>query len=222
MPYKDIFCFVIKIQKTLLKKPTDFIHLFWTENGEQADQKYISTRLDRLIHAVRTNGATVNSITHASSIELLTYGFNERTRNIFTHHTPYSKISQQHYTLAVNRVLDSIAAALVKNHGEKITTQIISKQRGDARVSDGDGLQQSPLEDDLQLSPQESLASPLSLPIISTQTIVETEHPNDHESAKIQKSQLWRNVPDMKPQEQAKNSSMTKDSDRATTAEAQK
>ncbi|KAA6366803.1 MAG: hypothetical protein EZS28_037671, partial [Streblomastix strix] len=97
-----------------------------------------------------------------------------------------------------------------------------SKQRGDAGVSDGDGLQQSPQGDDLQLSPQETLASPLSLPIISSQPIVEAESPNDHESAKAQNSQMQKDDQDMKPQEEAQNSSMTKDSDRATTAGAQK
>ncbi|KAA6361775.1 MAG: hypothetical protein EZS28_042698, partial [Streblomastix strix] len=104
----------------------------------------------------------------------------------------------------------------------KQATQIISKQRGDARGSDGDGLQQSPQGDDLQLSPQETLASPLSLPIISSQPIVETESPNDHESAKAQNSQMQKDDQDMEPQEEAQNSSMTKDSDRAPTAEAQK
>ncbi|KAA6358267.1 MAG: hypothetical protein EZS28_046206, partial [Streblomastix strix] len=59
-----------------------------------------------------------------------------------------------------------------------------------ARACEGDGLQQAPLVDDLQLSPQETLASPFSLPIISTQSIVEAESPNDHESAKVKKSQM--------------------------------
>ncbi|KAA6378025.1 MAG: hypothetical protein EZS28_026446, partial [Streblomastix strix] len=101
-------------------------------------------------------------------------------------------------------------------------TWIISKQRGDARGSDGDGLQQSPLGDDLQSSPQETLASPFSLPIISSQPIVEAESPNDHESAKAQNSQMQKDDQDVKLQEEAQNSSMTKDSDRATTAGAQK
>ncbi|KAA6365328.1 MAG: hypothetical protein EZS28_039144, partial [Streblomastix strix] len=101
-------------------------------------------------------------------------------------------------------------------------TQIISKQRGGARVSEGDGLQQSPQGDDLQLSPQETLASPLSLPIISTKSIVEAKSPNDHESAKAQNSQMQKDGQDGKPHEEAQNSSITKDSDRATTAGAQK
>ncbi|KAA6363497.1 MAG: hypothetical protein EZS28_040976, partial [Streblomastix strix] len=96
------------------------------------------------------------------------------------------------------------------------------KIKGDARVSDGDGLQQSSLGDDLQLSPQETLASPLSLLIISTQPIVEAESPNDHESAKVQNSQMQKDDQDGKPQGEAQNSRMTKDSDRATTAGAQK
>ncbi|KAA6365673.1 MAG: hypothetical protein EZS28_038801, partial [Streblomastix strix] len=97
-----------------------------------------------------------------------------------------------------------------------------SKQRGDAGVSDGDGLQQSPQGDDLQLSPQETLASPLSLPIISIQPIVEAEPPNDHESAEAQNSQMQKDDQDVKPQEEAQNLSTTKDSDRATTVRAQK
>ncbi|KAA6395849.1 MAG: hypothetical protein EZS28_008620 [Streblomastix strix] len=117
---------------------------------------------------------------------------------------------------------DSIASALVKNHCEKQATQIISKQRGGARVSEGDVLQQSPLGDDLQLSPQEILASPLSLPIISTNHIVEAESSNDHESANVWKSQLQKDDHDVEPQEEAQNSVFIKDSDRATTAGAQK
>ncbi|KAA6362080.1 MAG: hypothetical protein EZS28_042392 [Streblomastix strix] len=71
---------------------------------------------------------------------------------------------KKYYIFAVNRKQDFIASALVKNHGEKQATQIISKQWGGAGVSEGDGLQQSPLGDDLQLSPQETPASPLRPP----------------------------------------------------------
>ncbi|KAA6392067.1 MAG: hypothetical protein EZS28_012409, partial [Streblomastix strix] len=70
---------------------------------------------------------------------------------------------------------------------------------------------------------QEPLASPLSLPIISSQPIVEAESPNDHESARAQNSQIQKDDQDVKPQEEeAQNSSIAKDSDRATTAGAQK
>ncbi|KAA6368691.1 MAG: hypothetical protein EZS28_035782, partial [Streblomastix strix] len=48
------------------------------------------------------------------------------------------------------------------------------------------------------------------------------ESPNDHESAKVQKSQIKKDDQDVEPQNEAQNSSMTKDSDRATTSEAQK
>ncbi|KAA6329886.1 MAG: hypothetical protein EZS28_053564, partial [Streblomastix strix] len=95
-------------------------------------------------------------------------------------------------------------------------------QRGGARVAEGDGLQQSPLRDDLQLSSQETFASPPSLPIISIQLIVEAESPKDSESAKVQKSQMQKENQDVEQQKEAQESSMTKDSDRATTTEAQK
>ncbi|KAA6398367.1 MAG: hypothetical protein EZS28_006110, partial [Streblomastix strix] len=118
---------------------------------------------------------------------------------------PDSKMNNKFYVFAVNKEQDSIASALVKNHGMKQATQIVSKQRGDAR-----------------LYPQETLASPLSLPIISSQPIVEAESPNDHESANAQNSQMQKDVQDIKPQDKAQNSSMTKDSDRVTTVGAQK
>ncbi|KAA6367907.1 MAG: hypothetical protein EZS28_036565 [Streblomastix strix] len=192
------------------------------KNWKQVDQRYISTRLERLVQTLGVQNATANSIRHTSSTELAAQGFDGRTINFYTHHAPDSKMNKKFYVFAVNKEQDSIASALVKNHGMKQATQIISKQRGDARVSDGDGLQQSPQRDDLQLSPQETLASPLSLPIISTQTIVEAVSPNDHESAKVQNSQMQKDVQDVKPQEEAQNSSITKDSDRATIVGAQK
>ncbi|KAA6390317.1 MAG: hypothetical protein EZS28_014158 [Streblomastix strix] len=176
-------------------------------NWKQADQRYISTRFERLVQTLEVQNTTANSNRHAYSTELAAQD---------------SKINKVFYNFAVNKEQDSIASTLVNNHGEKQATQIILKQRGGARVSEGDGLQQSPLEDDLQLSPQETLASPLSLPIISTQSIVEAESPNDHESAKVQKSQMQKDYQDIDPQDEAQNSSMIKDSDRATTAEAQK
>ncbi|KAA6368733.1 MAG: hypothetical protein EZS28_035740 [Streblomastix strix] len=133
-----------------------------------------------------------------------------------------SKMNKKFYIFAVNNVRDSIASTLVKNHCEKKTTQIISKQWGGARESEGDSPQQSPLGDNLYLSPQETLASLLSLPIISTQPIVVDESHNDHKSAKVKKSQMQKDDQDVEQQEEAQDSSMTKDSDIAATAEAQK
>ncbi|KAA6390187.1 MAG: hypothetical protein EZS28_014285 [Streblomastix strix] len=213
---KTFFAWLIRLREHLQKNPTNFIHQFWSENWEQADQKCISTRLERLVQTLRVKGATGNSKRHASSIELAAQGFDGRIINVFTHHTsdgwfrseptrrkrPDSKLNKKFYIFAVNKERDSIAFALVKIHGDKQATQIISKQRGDAR-----------------LSPQETLASLLSLPIIPTQPIVEADSPNDRESAKIQNSQMQKDDQDVEPQE---NSSMTKDSDRATTAQAQK
>ncbi|KAA6385917.1 MAG: hypothetical protein EZS28_018557 [Streblomastix strix] len=221
-PIETFFVWLTRLREHFYQSPTNFIHLFWTENWKQADQKCISTRLERLVQTLGGQNATANSIRHAFSTELAAQGFDGRTINCFTHHTPDSKMNNKFYFFAVNKEQDSIASALVKNHGEKQATQIISKQRGGARVSEGDGLQQSPLGDDLQLSPQETLASPLSLPIISTQPIVETESPNDHESAKVQNSQIQKDDQDVEPQKEAQDSSMTKDSDRATTSGAQK
>ncbi|KAA6374084.1 MAG: hypothetical protein EZS28_030390 [Streblomastix strix] len=102
-----------------------------TETFFQADQRYISTRLERLAQTLGVQNATANSIRHASSIELIAQGFDGRIINIFTYHTPDSKMNKVFYIFAVNRELNSKASALVKNHGEKQTTQIISKQRGE-------------------------------------------------------------------------------------------
>ncbi|KAA6365658.1 MAG: hypothetical protein EZS28_038816 [Streblomastix strix] len=221
-PTETLFVWLTRLREHLQQRPTNIIHLFWTENWKQADQRYICTRLERLVLTLGVQNATANSIRHASSTELAAQGFDGRTINVFTHHTSDSNMNKKFYFFAVNKEQDSIASALVKNHGEMHATQIISKQRDEARVSEGDGLQQSPSGDDLQLFPQETLASPLSLPIISTQPIVEAESPNDHESAKVQNSQMWQDDQDVEQQEEAQDSSMTKDSDRATTAGAQK
>ncbi|KAA6373951.1 MAG: hypothetical protein EZS28_030522 [Streblomastix strix] len=167
----------------------------------QTGQRYISTRLNRFIQTLGVQNATANSIRHASSTELAAQGFDGRTINVLTHHIPDSKMNQKFYIFAVNREQDSIAFSLVQNHGEKQATQIVSKQRGGSRVSE---------------------ASPLSLPIISTKPIVEAESPNDHESAKVQNSQMQKDEQDAEPQDEVQDSSMTKDSDRATTAGAQK
>ncbi|KAA6401376.1 MAG: hypothetical protein EZS28_003099 [Streblomastix strix] len=120
------------------------------------------------------------------------------------------------------REQEFIASALVKNHGEKQATQIISKQMGGARVAEGDVLQQSTLGDVSYLFPQETLALPLSLPIISTQPFVEAEFINDHENAKGLKSKMQKDCLDVEPHEETQNSSMTTDSERTASAEAQK
>ncbi|KAA6399725.1 MAG: hypothetical protein EZS28_004745, partial [Streblomastix strix] len=221
-PTETFFVWLTRLRENFQQSPTNFIHLFQTENWKQADQKYISTCLERLVQTLGVQNATANSIRHASATELAAQGFDGMTINVFTHHTPDSKMNKKFYIFAVNKEQDSIASVLVKSHGEKQATQIISKQRGRARVSEGDELQQSPLGDDLQLSPQETLASPLFLPIISTKPIVEAEPSNDHESAKVQNSQMQKDNQDAKPHEEVQYSSMTKDSDRATTAVAQK
>ncbi|KAA6385893.1 MAG: hypothetical protein EZS28_018579, partial [Streblomastix strix] len=211
-----------RLRQHFQQSPTNFILLFCTENWKQADQRYISTRLERLVQTLGVLNARANSIRHASSTELAAQGFDWRTINVFTFHTLDSKMNKKFFIFAVNKEQDSIASALVKNHGEKQITQIIAKQWGGAGVSEGDGLQQSPLSYDLQLSPLGTLASPLSLLIISTQLFDEAESPNDHGNAKVQNLQMQKEDQDVKPQEEAQNSSMTKDSDRATTDGAQK
>ncbi|KAA6377106.1 MAG: hypothetical protein EZS28_027367 [Streblomastix strix] len=193
-----------------------------TNDRRQADHGYISTRLERLVQTFEVKRATVNSIRHASSTELAAQGFDGKTINVFTHHTTDSMMNQNFYISTVNREQDSIASALASNHSEKQATQTIPKQRYGARVSERDELQQFLLGDDLKLSSQETPASPLSLPIISTKSIVEAESLNDHESAKVQKSKTNKDVKDVEPQKEIQTSSITKDSDRATIAEVQK
>ncbi|KAA6355218.1 MAG: hypothetical protein EZS28_049256, partial [Streblomastix strix] len=203
-PTETFFVWLTRLREHFQQSPTNFIHLFWTENWKRADQRYISTRLERLVQTLRVQNATANSIRHESSTELAAQGFDGRTINCFTHHTPDSQMNNKFYVFAVNKEQNSIASAHVKNHGMKQATQIISKQMGDAKFSD------------------ESIASPLSLPIISSQSIVEAESPNDHESEKAQNSQMQKDDQDVKPQDDAQNSSMAKDSDRATNAGYQK
>ncbi|KAA6383357.1 MAG: hypothetical protein EZS28_021117 [Streblomastix strix] len=159
-------------------------------------------------------------IEYTSSKEQAAQGYDGRKIVIFTHHTSDSKLNQKYYIFAVNREQDSIASALVKNFNQKQTTQIISKQQSEARVSEGSGLQQFPQQDGLQFSAQQTLNQPLSLQNISTQPIVEAESHNDHQSANFQMSQMMKDDVDAELQEEAQDLSMTKDSDRATIAEA--
>ncbi|KAA6359990.1 MAG: hypothetical protein EZS28_044483, partial [Streblomastix strix] len=147
-PTETFFVWLTRLREHFQQSPTNFKHLFWTENWKRADQRHISTRLERLVQTLGVQNTTANSIRHASSTELAAQGFDGRTINCFTHHTPDSKMNNKFYVFAVNKEQHSIASALVKNHGKKQATQIVSKQRGDARVSDGDGLQQSPQGDD--------------------------------------------------------------------------
>ncbi|KAA6402452.1 MAG: hypothetical protein EZS28_002012, partial [Streblomastix strix] len=204
-PTETFFVWFPRHREHFQQRPTNFIHLFWTENWMHAYQRYISTRLKRLVLTLGVQNANANSNGLAASTELAAHRFDGRTINCFTHHTSDSKMNNRFYVFAVNKEQDFIASALVKNHGENQAIQIISKQRGGVR-----------------LFPQENLASPLSLPIISSQPIVEAESPNDHESAQAQNSQKQKDEQDVDPQEEAQNSSLTKDSDRATTAGAQK
>ncbi|KAA6398793.1 MAG: hypothetical protein EZS28_005680 [Streblomastix strix] len=220
-PTETFFIWSTRLRDHFQQSPTNFILLFWTENWKQEDPRYISTRLEGLVQTLGVQNATANSIRHASSTELEAQGFDGRTINCFTHHTQDSKMNNRFYVFAENREQDSIVSALLRNHGKKQATQIISKQSDGARVFERDVLQQSRLGDDLQLFTQETLASPLSLPIISTQPIVEAESPNDRESAKVQNSQMYKDVQDEESQEEAQDSSTTKDSDRATIVEAQ-
>ncbi|KAA6402778.1 MAG: hypothetical protein EZS28_001688 [Streblomastix strix] len=204
-PTETFFVWLARLREHFQQSPADIIHLFWTENWKQADLKYISTRLERFVQMLGVQSTTANSIRNASYTELTTLGFDRRTINVFTHHTPDSKMNEKFYFFAMNKEQNFIASALVLNHDEKQFTQIISKLRGGARVSGGNVLQQSPLGDDIKLSPQETLASPPSLLITSTNPTVEAQSPNDHESANNQKSQMQKFDQDEEPQEVAQN-----------------
>ncbi|KAA6365498.1 MAG: hypothetical protein EZS28_038975, partial [Streblomastix strix] len=122
-PTETFFVWLTRLREHFQQGPTNFIHLFWTENWKRADQRYISTRLERLVQTLGVQNATANSIRHASSTELAAQGFDWRTINCFTHHTPDSKMNNKFYVFAVNKEQDSIASALVKNHGMKQATQ---------------------------------------------------------------------------------------------------
>ncbi|KAA6365480.1 MAG: hypothetical protein EZS28_038994 [Streblomastix strix] len=115
-------------------------------------------RLERHVQTLGVQNATANFIRHASSTELAAQKFDGRTIDVFTHHTLELKMNQEFQIFALSMVQDSTAFAPVKNLGQKQAAQIISKQRGGARVSEGDGLQQFPLGDDLQLSPKETIS----------------------------------------------------------------
>ncbi|KAA6396711.1 MAG: hypothetical protein EZS28_007764 [Streblomastix strix] len=154
--------------------------------------RYISIRLDKLIYTLGNNGTTLNSIRYTSSTELPEDGFDERTINVFTHHTPDSKMNQEYQIFVVNREQESVASTLINNHEEKLVTLIISKKWAE------------------QEYPKEMYYRNL------------LEPPNDHKSVKRKKLKIQKDDQDVEPLKDAKDSSMKKDSDRTTTAEAQK
>ncbi|KAA6403541.1 MAG: hypothetical protein EZS28_000931 [Streblomastix strix] len=221
-PTEQFFVWLTGLRENFQQSSSNFIHLFQPENSKQADQTNIRTRLEILDETLVVKSATVNTVIHAFSTDQATQRIDGRTINVFTHHSPDSKMNKKFYIFAVIKEQDSIASALKSNHGMKQATQIISKQRGDARVSEGYELQQSPQVDDLQLSTQETLVSPLSRPIISTQLFVEVDSRKDHDSAKDQKLQMQNDEIHLKSHDEAQDSSFTKDSERATTARAYK
>ncbi|KAA6374383.1 MAG: hypothetical protein EZS28_030090, partial [Streblomastix strix] len=153
------------------RSPTNLKHQFRTENWEQVDQRYISTRLQRLAQTLGDAG--FHSIRSRNQSQ-------QDESNL-----DYLKIKWQ-----------------IKSFGRRYTT-IISFRRRFVVISIG------------------VFFPPLSIPNISTQHTVETESLNDHESAKVQKSQMQKDDQDVDPQGEAQDSSMTKNSDQTTTAEAQ-
>ncbi|KAA6388250.1 MAG: hypothetical protein EZS28_016225 [Streblomastix strix] len=177
-PTETFFVWLTRLREHFQQSPTNIIHLFWTEKWEQADQKYISICLERLAQTLGEQNASANSIRYASSTD------------------PAAQESKIPKHLHSQRI--TVRSKLLK---------LSQNKGGGARVSEGDVLQQSPLGDNLQLSPQETLASSLFPPIISTKPIVEAESPNDHESEKAQKSQMQKDDQDVEPQEEAHNSS---------------
>ncbi|KAA6399419.1 MAG: hypothetical protein EZS28_005048 [Streblomastix strix] len=217
-------CFVRILREHFQRSPNYFIHLFWTNEWQQADQRRINNHFEKLVCIIGLQTATAKSIKHASSTELAVLGFGGRTINIFTLHTLDSKKNMKFQVLAVNRQQDFIATALVKNHGKmqaEPAIYTISKYWDDARVSDGDVLQQSPYGVDLQLSPQDIHASLHSLPTISTQRIFEVRSPNDCESTRGQESQMQKDDQDEEQSCRAPVSSMTMNYDQIGSVNAQ-
>ncbi|KAA6356960.1 MAG: hypothetical protein EZS28_047514, partial [Streblomastix strix] len=131
-PTETFFVWPTRYRQHFQPSLTNFIHLFWTEKWVYADQKCISTRRERLVQTIVVQSAIANSLRHASSTELAAQGFDGRTINVFTHHTRDSKMNQNFYIFALCSEYDSIASAFISNHGEKQSTQIVSKQRGGA------------------------------------------------------------------------------------------
>lgn len=129
-PTRTLFIWLTRLRKHFNKNPSEMINLFWTNDWKPADQRIIRNHLDNLVHILGVQGATANSIRHASTTELAVMGVDERTLNIVTHHTPNSQSTQNFYVFAAQRQSDSIASALTSSHGRKqdeLATQTISQ-----------------------------------------------------------------------------------------------
>ncbi|KAA6363233.1 MAG: hypothetical protein EZS28_041241 [Streblomastix strix] len=71
-PTETFFVWLTRLREHFQQSPTNFIHLFWTENWKRADQRYISTHHERLVQTLGVQNATANSIRHASSSPIAT------------------------------------------------------------------------------------------------------------------------------------------------------
>jgi site-specific recombinase XerD len=116
-PRATLIIWLERIREHFGKNPTEITRLFWTNNWQEADQRVIKNRLDDLIHTLGVQGATANSIRHASTTELAVMGVDDRTLNTFTHHSLNSQTTQKFYVFAAKRQTDTIASALTQSHG---------------------------------------------------------------------------------------------------------
>ncbi|KAA6384270.1 MAG: hypothetical protein EZS28_020206 [Streblomastix strix] len=150
--------------------PEQIASLFWQHDGQPADKRRISLRLNSLLREIGIRGATAYSFKHAASTELARQGLDTTKLNIFTHHSVFSKAANNYYIYAANAGINGIASQLVGSHGQSYVTQTISQQRGGAieqsNISTLPGcyLQQSGNSTLLR----SSIAQPLALPFYET------------------------------------------------------
>ncbi|KAA6361695.1 MAG: hypothetical protein EZS28_042778 [Streblomastix strix] len=96
-PTKTFIVWLTRLREHFQQSPMNFIHLFWTENWKRADQKYISTCLERLVQTLGVQNATANSIRHVSSTEPAAQGFDGWTAKVL--YTPYTRFKDEQEVL---------------------------------------------------------------------------------------------------------------------------
>ncbi|KAA6401480.1 MAG: hypothetical protein EZS28_002998 [Streblomastix strix] len=190
-------------------------------NWEQADQRYVSTRLEKLVKSLEVQNATANSIRHASSTDL-------QHRVLMGEQQTSLHIIRQIQRQTSNSTFSLQTRCRIPQHPHSYTITARSKL---LRLSQNKWvMQESPKEMDynnllqqmicsylhrrllLHLFPYRSFRPSSSLKL-SLLTITRVQKTRDHKCRKATKTE---------PYEEAQDSSMTKDSDRATTAGAQK
>ncbi|KAA6371030.1 MAG: hypothetical protein EZS28_033444 [Streblomastix strix] len=159
---------------------------FWQPDGQPADKRRISLRLNSLLREIGIRGATAYSIKHAASTELARQDLETTKLNSFTDHSLFSRNGNNYDILAANVGINNIETQLMGNHGQSYATQTISQQRDGAiersNISILPGCYSQHSGKNTLL--RSSIAQPLALPFYETLPVGQGTEPTDNTRAR--------------------------------------